>query len=46
MGYVDDPEKTAESVDADGWLHTGDIGRIDPTHGLMITGRLKVSSRY
>ena len=43
MGYVDDLEKTKESVDIDGWLHTGDVGKIDPQHGLMITGRIKVS---
>lgn len=43
MGYVDDLEKTKESVDNDGWLHTGDVGKIDPQHGLMITGRIKVS---
>lgn len=42
MGYVDDPEKTEESIDTDGWLHTGDIGRIDPINGLIITGRIKV----
>lgn len=41
MGYVDDPEKTEESIDTDGWLHTGDIGRIDPINGLIITGRIK-----
>lgn len=42
MGYVDDLEKTKESVDEDGWLHTGDLGKIDPQCGLFITGRLKV----
>jgi len=42
MGYVDDLDKTKESIDVDGWLHTGDVGRIDPQHGLMITGRIKV----
>ena len=40
-GYLDDPSATAQAVDADGWLHTGDIGRLD-THGrLTVTGRMK-----
>ncbi len=43
MGYVNDMVKTKESVDEDFWLHTGDVGKIDPTHGLLITGRIKVS---
>lgn len=40
-GYYDDPEATARAIDADGWLHTGDLGRIGRAGRLVYEGRLK-----
>ncbi|MFN8626664.1 MAG: FadD3 family acyl-CoA ligase [Candidatus Binatia bacterium] len=40
-GYFDDPAATAETIDAAGWLHTGDIGVMDARGNLRITDRIK-----
>jgi fatty-acyl-CoA synthase len=41
IGYWDDPERTAEAIDADGWMHTGDTGTIDSEGYGNIVGRIK-----
>lgn len=41
MGYLFNPEKTLEAIDPQGWLHSGDLGVLDPNGVFRVTGRLK-----
>jgi acyl-CoA synthetase (AMP-forming)/AMP-acid ligase II len=41
LGYFEEPEETAKTIDADGWLHTGDIGVMDERGNVRITDRIK-----
>jgi fatty-acyl-CoA synthase len=41
IGYYNQPAKTAEAIDADGWLHTGDLGVREPNGYFRVTGRLR-----
>ncbi|MDP9997892.1 AMP-binding protein [Pseudarthrobacter sulfonivorans] len=40
-GYWDQPDKTAEAIDADGWMHTGDLARMDQDGYVVMEGRIK-----
>mmetsp|Transcript_1941 Transcript_1941/g.2232 ORF Transcript_1941/g.2232 Transcript_1941/m.2232 type:complete len:105 (+) Transcript_1941:97-411(+) len=41
LGYLNEPEKTAECLTSDGWLKTGDIAKIDEDGNIFITDRMK-----
>ena len=41
LGYWDDPERTAEAIDADGWMHSGDLANMDADGYVKIVGRIK-----
>jgi len=41
LGYNDNPEATAAAIDSEGWLHTGDLGRMDSRGYVRVTGRVK-----
>ena len=40
-GYWDQPDKTAEAIDAEGWMHTGDLARMDQDGYVVVEGRIK-----
>jgi long-chain-fatty-acid--CoA ligase ACSBG len=41
MGYLNNEEKVKETIDEDGWIHTGDVGKVDQDGFFYITGRIK-----
>ena len=46
LGYLDNPEATAQTIDSKGWLHTGDIVRYDEHEYFFIVGRIKELIKY
>ena len=45
-GYLNNEQATAHTIDADGWLHTGDIGHVDPDDHVFVVDRLKELIKY
>jgi acyl-CoA synthetase (AMP-forming)/AMP-acid ligase II len=45
-GYFENPDATAENIDQDGWLHTGDIGYVDPDGDFFLVDRVKELIKY
>ncbi|MEW2046906.1 4-coumarate--CoA ligase family protein [Streptomyces sp. NPDC005476] len=45
-GYLGRPDATADMIDADGWLHTGDVGRVDADGWLFVVDRVKELIKY
>ena len=41
QGYWNQPEKTAEAIDPEGWMHTGDLARMDKDGYIVVEGRIK-----
>lgn len=45
-GYLNNPQATAETIDSDGWLHTGDVAIVDEDHHVAIVDRIKELIKY
>ncbi len=46
LGYLNNEQATADTIDADGYLHTGDMAQVDPTGCVYIVDRLKELIKY